>query len=141
MNAFRGSRTLHVVALLALIAQLLLPMRHAAAMAHAGGNPLLVAFCGNASPLALQRLRDSAPPELMQALADKADAASRQAASGAACDFCAGLSAIQLAALPPAPPLLFLGFETEAAIPQADAPRISAAASRLPPSRGPPLIS
>jgi len=138
MNAFRGSRSLHVFALLALIAQLLLPMRHAAAMAHAGGDPLLVAFCGSASPLALQRLRESAPPELMQALV-KADSAGKLAGS-AACNFCAGLSGLQTAALPPAAIALYFGFDTTPAGP-ADAGRYRPASpSPLPPARGPPQL-
>jgi hypothetical protein len=137
MHHFRGSRTLHLIALLALIAQLLLPMRHAAAMAHAGNDPLLVAFCGSASPLALQRLRESAPPELVKALV-KADLAQKSAAKPA-CDFCAGLAAMPLAALPPSAFALFLGAKNEARpLVVVDAPA-AVVPSKLPPPRGPPL--
>ncbi|WP_428309786.1 DUF2946 family protein [Hydrocarboniphaga sp.] len=137
MNAFRGSRTLHLIALLALIAQLLLPMRHAAAMAHAGSDPLLVAFCGSASPAALQRLRDAAPPELVQALV-KADA-KQKAAANPSCDFCAGLAAMQAVALPSSAFALFLAAENQHVPPPLAATRLASAPSRLPPPRGPPL--
>lgn len=139
MNAFRGSRTLHLIALLALIAQLLLPMRHAAAMAHAGNDPLLVAFCGSASPAALQRLRDAAPPELVQALV-KADAKQKASAS-ASCDFCAGLAAMHAVALPSSAFALFLAAKNQHAPLPVLALRAAAAPSRLPPPRGPPLIA
>ncbi|MDB5972415.1 MAG: hypothetical protein JWQ90_4865 [Hydrocarboniphaga sp.] len=135
MNAFRGSRTLHLIALLALIAQL--PMRHAAAMAHAGSDPLLLAFCGSASPVALQRLRAAAPPELLQALV-RTDA-KQKAAAQPACDFCAGLAAMQLAALPPSQIALFLSSESDAASSALIATHAAAAPARLPPPRGPPL--
>jgi hypothetical protein len=139
MNAFRGSRTLHLIALFALIAQLLLPMRHAAAMAHAGNDPLLVAFCGSASPVALQRLRDAAPPELVQALV-KADAR-QKAASNASCDFCAGLAAMQAMALPSSSLTLFLAAKNQHAPLPLVVLRSAFAPSRLPPPRGPPPIA
>lgn len=140
MNFFRGSRPFHVLALLALIAQLLLPMRHAAAMAHGDGDPLMAAFCGTgASPLALQRLRESAPPELMQALVDANS--DHKLANSAACDLCAGLSAVQLAALPPSRLDLHFSFASAVAVPPPAGPHLAATPSRLPPSRGPPQYS
>lgn len=139
MNAFRGSRTLHLIALIALLAQLLLPMRHAAAMAHAGNDPLLLAFCGSASPAALQRLRDAAPRELVQALVETD--ARQKAAANAACDFCAGLAAMSTVALPTSTIPLFLSAKHEhVPLPVVGTP-FNAAPPRLPPPRGPPLIS
>lgn len=138
MNAFRVSRPVHVFALLALIAQLLLPVSHAATMAQRG-DPLMLAFCGSVSPQSLQLLRQTAPPELLQAIAD-ADAAARRAAD-LPCNFCAGLASVQMAAPLPSTPVLLLPLLADAMAPPRAVPPAQAAPDRHPPARGPPVFS
>jgi len=141
MNVLRRHRLLHGLALLAILAQLLLPMRHALAMAQAGHDPLQMAFCGLASPGALQQLRDTAPPELVQALVRaRTDSAAARLAVHAACDDCAGMSAPGTAALGGHVPALQL-LAASPALPRAEHRVAVAHRPHLtPPSRGPPSI-
>ncbi len=141
MQALRHSTSLTLIALLAILVQLLLPMQHAAAMAHAGGSPLLVAFCGTASPQAMQRLRDAAPPDLIAALNLKAAQNQAQSAGDAPCSFCNGLTDLQSAALAFTLALLNIALPSTSL---ALLPMVMPASLRItrsPPARGPPLLS
>lgn len=147
MNALRGSRPYSWLALLAILAQLLLPATHAAAMGHAGtGDPLHRAFCGLASAQALQTLRETAPPELLRALAKASTSADsdeqpHQRAVASACSLCAGLSALQFAALGGQTPAFALAANGPVLAVVVDAPAPLAASTRQPSQRGPPSYS
>ena len=147
MNALRGSRPYSWLALLAILAQLLLPTAHAAAMGHAGtGDPLHLAFCGQASAQALQTLRETAPPELLRALtkaSTSADSTERthQSAVASACSLCAGLSALQVAALGSQAPVFAFTANAPVLAERLDAPAPLAASTRQPSQRGPPTYS
>ena len=141
MQAFRRLRSLHLLALLALFAQLLLPMQHAASMAHASGDPLQVAFCGKASPQSLALLQASAPQELKQALNHKAVQEQAEEPVQTPCGFCASLAGLSLAAL--APSSLPQWEATASTLPAPTSstavPRTRLAYARS--SRGPPLYT
>lgn len=123
------------VSLLALFAQLVLPMAHAQSWAARNGDPLLFAFCGQISPAAIEAARRDLPPELLAGLA--ADPESAEALS---CPLClavhGGIGANDGAAIP---------FVLPASAPpeRASGPVTAPWAQRvqLPPQRGPPRIS
>lgn len=86
-----------LVSFLALIGQLMLPVAHAASMARQHGDPLLVAFCGEASSQnSLKQFRETAPPELLAWLRK----ASYSKAAKPACDLCASVHDNHLAGTP-----------------------------------------
>lgn len=143
MNALRGSRPFSWLALLAILAQLLLPVQHARAMGRANGDPLHLAFCGQASAQALQTLRETAPPELLRALAKARDSAdqTQQRAATSACSLCAGLSSLQIAALGGQAPLFALTASAPILAASFDVPAPVVASTRQPSQRGPPVFS
>ena len=146
MNALRGSRPFSWLALLAILAQLLLPAAHAAAMGRASGDPLHLAFCGQASAHALQTLRETAPPELLRALAKASDSAeaadqTNQRAVASACSLCAGLSSLQFAALGGQAPVFAFAANAPVFSASLDVPAPFAAPQRQPSQRGPPSHS
>jgi hypothetical protein len=124
-----------LVSVLALLGQLLLPAAHAQSWARANGDPLLVAFCGQASQAVVEKLRLSAPPELLARL--KTDQARLSKAS---CKLClsshghdlAAVSSIEFRVLRPSP-----SPDADADLPASPSVRLVL----LPPLRAPPAVS
>jgi hypothetical protein len=88
------------LALVALLLNSVMPTAHASAMARAGADPLLVAFCGQLSPALLAQIEQSSP-ETYAAL--KAGAL-RSGMPG--CALCASLHAAGPLAVSTPPPLM-----------------------------------
>lgn len=141
----RADRTIHgvslstrhhsrvaAVAILALIAQLLLPILHAQSLAQRSGTPLLYAYCGEHPALLVQQLRKQlAPADLQQA--------HRSDLGTLSCSLCASLHGSTLAGPPGLMPLL----HGLASLPDAPAAVIVQALVRLvvlPPMRAPPVL-
>lgn len=129
IQALRHRQLPAALAILALLAQLILPLLHAQDMAQRSGNPLLYAFCGT-SASALSNL--PAPDPL------DARTLTQSKMADAPCALCAGLHAPTAAA----PALLVLpGFVAVWAIPAFVLARLypSVHLVVLPPLRAPPL--
>lgn len=130
----RTRRLWTLISLLALIGQMVLPVAHAQTWAKQNGDPLLYAFCGQASSsLAIQQFRRSAPPELLAKLRnDHAQKAVQQT-----CNLCASVHGQHLAG---APDFAFSLAPTSAASTAAFVLPAAVHARRVavPPLRGPP---
>lgn len=140
MQVFRRSRFWSLLALLAIAVQLLLPVRHAAMLAHTSGDPLQAAFCGKASAAALRQLQASAPAELSAALHLRS-AQNQVELDADGCQFCNASAGVQVAALASSAPLLSLLSLNEESAPAPIHIAPSLPAIPLPPGRGPPLTT
>jgi hypothetical protein len=97
LNRRTHRRHLALLGIFAMLAQLLLPIAHAAGMAQRSGNPLSLVFCGDGTGHAAA-LYTQLPEEVRGALEQKSE---RQLPP--ACALCAAVHGAHLAGAPAAP--------------------------------------
>jgi len=133
LNRRTPRRHIALLGILAMLAQLLLPIAHAAGMAQRSGNPLSLVFCGDGTGHAAA-LFAQLPQEIRTALEQKSE---RQLPP--ACTLCAAMHGAHLAGAPAAPQLP--AAVTALAVHSETTPRRAARGDRFtPPARAPPPI-
>lgn len=134
MIGFGTKRWAAWIGVFALIAQLFLPTLHAQGMAQRHDAPLLALFCGDLSPGAVEALRDSLPPELLEGLPD-----AEASVSDIDLRFCASVHGHAAAG---ASAVASLGFEPQTALQPVSRETQAPSVQRvwLPPLRAPPSV-
>ena len=133
VTSFRRQPLLVALSVLALLAQLLLPIAHAQTWAQRGGNPLLYAYCGQVSPQVAAALQS----QLAQSVADQRGTDDTAQLADLSCSACASLHAAQLAA-PPVAGIALPRRSHEMLMPMAALHDAAPRQMRLPPSQAPP---
>ncbi|TJY63120.1 hypothetical protein E4T66_05255 [Sinimarinibacterium sp. CAU 1509] len=134
LNRRTHRRHIALLGIFAMLAQLLLPIAHAASMAQRSGNPLSLVFCGNGTGHSAA-LFAQLPPEVRSALEQKSE---RQMPP--ACTLCAAMHGAHLAGAP-ATPRLPAAEATPAIRAEATPLRAASGYRFTPPARAPPPIS
>jgi hypothetical protein len=135
ITRLRTRRWPALLAILAVLGQLLLPIAHAQAWAKQNGNSLLYAYCGKVNPVVLEQIVETAPSDVLVALGLEPHKPVKLS-----CPACSLVHA-GLGSLPPALQAFTIDPTAPGHAPPAE---IHTTASHLhlsPPSRAPPSLS